>query len=84
MEGTHLRIVRTDGNGDVRVACQVQQIQGVPCATGGGDVPTDGTDPHQVGPWGGQEVGEGQGIVDAGVAIKEEGCGLGHDLSFQV
>ncbi len=68
------------GDGDVRVPGELEQVQGVPGADGGTDVAADGADPPHVRLRGGEQVGQGEGVVDAGVAVEVERVagGRGH------
>ena len=78
----HQRLPRPDGDGDGGVSGasgQGQQAQRVLRGTGGVDVAVDGADTDQLRLRGRQQVPQGEGVVDAGVAVEVDGVeSLGH------
>ena len=73
------RIVGAERHGNVRVAGELEQVKGVAGADGGTDVAADGPDPHNVGRGRGEQVGQGEGVVDPGIAVQvERVAGGGH------
>ena len=80
VEGTNKRVVGSERDGDVGVPGELEQVQGVPGADGGTDVAADGADPPHVRLRRGEQVGQGEGVVDPGVAVEVERVadGRGH------